>query len=477
MAKSNPSIQFDSDPLNGSGPFPTFVPGQTVSGKVTYAVQTQKRIDEVVIILKGKCFTWIKRSNGNNSTVYKEKIVLFRFRETVFRGPYEMQSANFEWPFSFVLPESTNHVRGNPNSALYTDGPQPLPPSVDVQNEGFGSHCKAIISYDLKVKVNPDRLLHSEKVSQRLVVVPYSSSPLPQPVPTRVIFDTQEWTSKQLRPEQHSFKQKMSHVFSNDPSLKTPTIRFGATAHFPRAASIWQPMPISFSIQHRRMGPTDPENPVLVLDSVQLELKAYTNLQVSGTFSNHDSSAKSSLGSHTIRGQHVLLPLDDQPIQVTDNFRLVDLCREWRLTPSFGTYTINQSYTLKLTAYVRHPDTGHVFKLETKTPFEIRPIENPNAGTTAAPVPQIEPSDMPAPTYELATASSPPNYPGPSYQEPSFAGSSYQEPGFEGLSYQDVPYGEPFYQEPHYGGPSYQNDSYQVPPLDDKWNKQALYQT
>ncbi|GAB7347197.1 hypothetical protein MBLNU459_g3306t1 [Dothideomycetes sp. NU459] len=434
MAAWTPRIHFDGDLLNGTSAFPTFTPGQPVSGKVLYSVAAKKDIDEVTITLKGKCFTWIKKRRGGQNAGYhvdKEKIELFRYQQTLFRGPYSVQGTDFEWPFSFQLPETTSYIRDQgSDNVLYNANPQPLPPSVDVQEGGMRASMKAIVSYELKVKINPNKLLHSEKVVQPLIIIPLSRSYLPRPISTAVSFGRQEWSSSQLRPEQHTFKQKIGHIFSSDPSLRTPEINFVATAYVPQASSIWQPLSISLSIQHQITGPTDPEKPVLVLEQVVVQLKAYTNLRVSSLFGGHNEIAKTYLGETRIPGQHTVLPLDNQPIQVTENLRLADCTREvWRLAPSFSTYTINQSYSLKIMGRVQHPETRHVFNFEAKIPFEILPMDNPSS-TIQTPPPESMTQEvyMAAPTYELATGpSSPPLYPGPWNQEASFQPNQLDE--------------------------------------------------
>lgn len=399
MGKCNISITLDGDLGQHASSFPTFTPGQTISGKVSCSFLAQKTVDVVLIILEGKCHTDVVRKSGNGNRVHhRETIQMFRLETILFKGEYKVQPSTLEWPFSFVIPKYSSFDRGRrgDGDANFESGPQPLPPSLDVHSGGHRP-IKAQVTYNLRAQLNPGIFSLKESVLP-INIIPLSNSPLPPPDSTPIRMNRQEWRSGLLRPAKHTFKQKMNHVFSSDPSLKRPSITFQPTTYMPRAASIWQPLPLAFSIQHHITGQTDPESPPLLLDSVKLQLKQYTAVRVKALISGYTDNGKSALVVFPIRLSAVPLPLDNLPVQITDQLRLADMLPEvHRLAPTFKTYIINQSYSLKMTALIRHADTGHIFKAEAKTPFQILPTEGPSIGEQLTP--SFSPADQ-APAYE-----------------------------------------------------------------------------
>lgn len=425
MGRSNISISLDGYIHKGTGDFPTYVPGQRVSGKVHFLLQAQKDIESIVIEFEGKCYTRVKRTNGNNTTYHSETIDLFRFSQTLFRGPYTMQPISKEWPFSFTIPESSSFSRDHSgrDSIIYDSKPQRLPPSLDI-HPASGKSIKAMVYYHLTAKINPNAFMGKKETVLPIVLVPFSKTPPSEPSKVPIWINQQVYRSSSLRPEKHSFKQKMSHVFWSDPSLKTPCVNFAPKAYLPTSASIWQPLPIEISIQHVPTGPTDPEKPTLILDAVTLQLKQYTVVRVKSTFGNYgDDMGKSMLATHTIRAG-TILPLDGHQIEISNTFRLADMLKEvYRLAPSFFTYTINQSYSLKMIATVRHEESGHRYNFDAKTKFTILPMYDPNPSrpelVVTSPTTVASPSeDSPAYTFD--------NIELPAYEGPSSSSSVWQ---------------------------------------------------
>lgn len=384
------NISLDRDFLNGTGTFPTFLPGQVVSGKVNFTVHAEKNIDLVNITFEGQCFTEVVENShtgtGNRSTRYREKIPLFTFTTELFRGPFKMSPTEMEWPFSFTFPESTQFFRSGHHGedTFYDPGHQPLPPSLDVEASSIHP-LKARVVYSLTAAVNPQSLLGSKEFVMPLVLLTVSKDPLAPPQNVAIRTDDQHWRSSSLRQEELSFKQKMKHVFSNDPALQTPCISFKSTSHMPRAASIWQPLSLAASIQQKITGPNDPKDPTLLLDNVHIQLKQYTSVRVKGTvFSNRSDRTSQVLATRDHRPK-IKLALDDTPTPCFDAFKLADLLPEtYRLAPTFKTYTINHSYMLKMVIMVYHQESGHYFKYQTKTPFVILPMDDPRASRPVA---------------------------------------------------------------------------------------------
>ena len=364
------------------GKYGTFVPGQDIAGKAIYSPPNQVDVDNVDIIFKGTCYTDIKERHGNGNNGgrstrhYRETIVLFRFLSCLFRGPNTLQAGRYEWPFSFTLPDGATYERKSQSlDRQFQVGAQSLPPSFNLNSEIHAHPPDATISYRLKVKVNPGRMLHSAERVYEIPVWPVSPTPLslPQPTDTPCQGDGR-FKSKDLRPVQHTFKEKLNHVFTSDPSLKTPEINISAVVKAPRSAGISQPLPIEIACTYRRTGETDPEKPNLNLRDCQVVLKAYVFARSMGNFSDHSNDGKQTVISRTIASGHRQMPIDGSFIPMCEPICLADMSKTGHgLVPSFKTWTISMTYKLTIRVSISHAESGHVLEFESKVPFEILP--------------------------------------------------------------------------------------------------------
>ncbi|KAK6006500.1 hypothetical protein QM012_006910 [Aureobasidium pullulans] len=378
----------------------TFVPGQSISGKVVYTPRAQVDIDHVVIICKGTCFTRITERNGNTTSYYTEKIILFRNLETIFRGPHTIPAGTYVWPFQFQLPASANYSRkSHRRDDQYRLGDQELPPTFKLAS----SNPQANVTYKLKVKVNPGKFIHKTERTKELPVWSVSPVPLKPPVALDSYSEGDgRFKSNSLRPTQHTFKEKMRHAFTSDASLRTPEINIAVQFKMPRCVSATQYMPVELACKYTKMGQNDPESPELVLDGCTFSLKLYANVRASG-LNDHHKSEKETVVSHTIRDNQELLPLDGSFVPIWEPIRLADMTSHVHgLVPTFRTWTIGMCYKMVVKIRIRHVQTGHIWKLESKFPFEILPGEAPvpayskqqtslvEAGPSALYPPQLE---------------------------------------------------------------------------------------
>ncbi|KAG9658916.1 hypothetical protein KCU95_g17152, partial [Aureobasidium melanogenum] len=365
------NIIVDSAPQGILG---TFVPGQTISGKVIYTPRGQVDINHVVIICKGICYTKITESNGNTSSTYREKIILFRDLDTIFRGPHTIPAGTYEWPFRFELPVRADYSRKpRRKDEQYQLGDQDLPPTFKLAS----SNPEADVTYKLKVKVNPGNFIHTTKRTKELPVWCLSRIPLKPPVALDSFSEGNgRFKSNSLRPTKHTFKEKMRHAFTSDATLKTPEINISVRFKMPRCVSATQYMPVELACKHTISGQNDPECPELVLDGCTFSLKTHTNVRAKGTGCDHHRSEKETVVSYSIRGSQTLLPLDGSFVPIWEPIRLADMTSHVHsLVPTFKTWTIAMCYKMVIKIRIRHVQTGHIWKLENKFPFEILPGE------------------------------------------------------------------------------------------------------
>lgn len=383
--KCDISINLDDNIVQGSRGVITFVPGQTVSGKVTLLLHSEKEIETVDIELEGQCIT--KFCSAKSGTV-SETIPLFSISQTLLKGPFKMQPTTKSWLFSFKLPESSNFYRHryNQEDTIFNHGPQSLPPSLDKGSAGM--RFEAIVTYNLMARINnPSSLFGGFKQSVLpIVVLNVSQEPPPRPSTRQIPITSQKYKSDLLRSQQLTMKQKISYIFTRDPALKTPSITLGATAYIPSKASAWQYLPLSVSFQYQRIDRTDPPHPTLILERVILQLKEFTSISAKTEYQIDSSilSTQRYLFGKKIRLDNTIFLISNHPALVEDPkaivpVRLVDMVAEdcrlvlTRLVPSFTTYTINHYYKLSMACVVLHPETGHQFTLEAERRFQMLP--------------------------------------------------------------------------------------------------------
>lgn len=396
----------------------TFVPGQTISGKVVYTPQAQVDIDSIIIICKGTCFTKIRErhSNGNggqHTKSYPEKIILFRDMDTIFRGPHTIQSGRYEWPFRFQLPlGAIFHRKSSPKDNLFQLGEQGLPPSFKLVSEKISTPPEAEVSYKLKVKINPGRMMHSTECVRELPIWPASSTPLKAPLPLDGPCQGDgRFKSKALRPTQHSFKEKMSHVFTSDPSLKTPEINIAVSFKMPRSVGATQLLPLEVSCKYTKTGANDPDTPSFVVDDCHIYVKAYVEARAMGSLRDHLKDGKQTIISHNIPGKNSLLPLDGTFVPLTAPLTLADMTRHvHNLVPSFKTFTIFLYYKMVVKVNVRHIETGHRFQFESKYPFEILSSELPTPAYTEPGPSALYPQQLAANDQASSSLTAPPEF-------------------------------------------------------------------
>lgn len=379
---STVEILLDNDLYNGKSSQPTFVPGQAISGRVVYTPASRKNIDEVIIILSGRCYTVIRRPDvggGFGKDSYTEDIELFRTTRTLLTGPYTLQNRTV-WQFGFILPNETNYARSTgKDNWLYHDDPHELPPSVRSAGDGH----TARLTYSLKVVVNPGSHLHSEDWTLPINVTNCSYQSLPAPESLQCMFEeVSHQKFKQTTTEKASLRVRIGHAFRKD-SFHSPSVPFVANAYMPAAASMTQPLPISLSIQ----SIPNAKASRLTLTTAVLELTAKTHLRVNLRQTDYDEKIWEEIGHRTIIETSVPLPANGEATKVPKSVRLADLVPDQdrhRISPSFKSYTVNRSYYLKLHASVHDALSDHTFHIESRIPFLILPMEHPSVNRQAS---------------------------------------------------------------------------------------------
>ncbi|KAK5941277.1 hypothetical protein PMZ80_006555 [Knufia obscura] len=367
-----------------------FYLGEAIRGRVVFKLPKQRKIAFASITFRGKIDTeYVESRRGKAGSTHgprvraHEVLRLFEYTENLFRGPFDVPPQTFSWPFTFTIPTHVEHARvGNRSPGFIPDGISPLPPTLSWEDFTFTHDARARIKYKLVAHIDSGGLFKNEDIELSIPISRFSTVPPPYPQLVKHEFIPSPcWSSRELRDQPHSLKQKFRHLTSNDPELKTPCIAFKAWVHFPLQLAPDQKTAIAFSIQHHRVTPNDPEAPELVLDALRLSLYSRTAMTAANTafgssFSltgdRYCQGSQHEAGT-TISFKPTRLDLEGKEVYLSDSICLAD----WTASPhmsfmgDFETYTIMRGHRIRVEADVRHPATGHVFQLRTEIRFEV----------------------------------------------------------------------------------------------------------
>ncbi|PNS19350.1 hypothetical protein CAC42_2527 [Sphaceloma murrayae] len=401
-----------------------FAPGELVSGKVIFQIKAMpEKIDSVQVVFRGKTTTRIVRGSGDSRRTYKEDIYLFKESIQLFRGPFTIQPQTMEWPFSVRFPTACQWDRKK-----HSDHPSfappveiPLPPSFSK----FQGSDHATVDYLLKVKVNEGSFTRSQEQIVPLQFSPLSPVPNADPELRLANLGLSHWSSRELRETSHTLKQKMRHVFTSDPSLKTPAIAFKTALGIPSVVCPGQIAPLAVSIQFTHSGnPVDPENPTLVLEQMRIALKYNTLFRAKSTFSDVQEEASGEEASVTY-SPHAALPLDGRTIHPVPDFGIESFRQTSLIKPfasDFISWTINHSHYLKAVLWIRHRESNHLFEVKSeRLPFAFHPM-HASLGGVMEQTRDVERYGDLLPSYAQGEASSSSTAAPPVY-EPSAAGN------------------------------------------------------
>jgi len=321
--KTTLEILLDNDLYNGKGIQPTFTPGQAIAGHVVYTPTSRKNIEDVSILLLGRCITVITRP-GFGKDSYTEDIELLRLKKTLLRGPFTMQATTAEWQFGFVLPTKTTFTRnGGEDNWLYETQAHQVAPTTMSAAHGH----KAVISYLLRVVINSGHLRGSESWNLPIAVTICSKATLPKRENIRCHLEVcKQPRMKQPVSEKVSLKQKMGRVFSKESVHHVP-IPFDIEAFVPDVAGVSQVFSVSISVR-TSIGNKSGIPMTLSLLGASLELTSKVHVRVQTRVGDLDEKIWDDFGQHIIVGGESTLLASGDPIELSNSVRLLDLVPE-----------------------------------------------------------------------------------------------------------------------------------------------------
>jgi len=343
-----------------------YYPGQEIRGNVIFQLPKQRKIASASITFRGKIDTEhieSRRSTAGNTHGPRarahEVMRLFEYSHSLFQGPFDVPPQTFSWPFTFTIPKHVEQRRiGNKSPGFIPDGIAPLPPSFTWEDHTFTHDARARIKYKLVAYVDSGGLFKNEETELAVPIYRYTRVPPPIPqILKHEFFPSQCWSSRDLRNQPHTLKQKLKHITSSDPELKTPCIAFKAYVHFPLQLAPHQKTAIAFSILHHRVTPNDPESPDLVLDALRLNLKSHTAMTAARSgfgpsfslMGDRYCEGRNPEAGKTLSFAPARLSLTGEEVYLSNDVCLAD----WRqgglpYMGDFETYTIKSAHVMKV---------------------------------------------------------------------------------------------------------------------------------
>lgn len=365
-----------------------FTSGETVSGKLRLEYSKDEPIDVLRLSFSGNVHTLTKKiietvvSTGpeggamQRSSVIssRETVPLFGFNKTFINDHWTLPSEVCEWPFEFVFPELTQPYRPDlferPDKLSdrvgdleFPEHPHPLPPSFSVKEGEY----RAAVEYELVARLEFEG---SGSPVEAYLTVAFGRSPDHAAIEPRVfphVLEPQWQKHRCFRPRPHTLVQKIMHILTKRPDLRTPCVRFVPTLWIPDVVKMGQTISIVFGIEHIRERPVDPEELTLVIKALRVKL-VYTTAWV-GELETYSHDLAFTLFSN-VRMDSVL-PLDNDKSILVEGVLIPH-----KGLPCFSTYTVRRDSYLNIEAVIRctKPLNAHKdnpFEISCKVPVEL----------------------------------------------------------------------------------------------------------
>lgn len=368
-----------------------FHPGETIRGSVKYKITKQRTIQNATLKLEGSLKAEYIPVQQNSSAMTllqgprrpnKLSRILLENNTKLFDGPYDVPPQEFEWPFEFTIPWTTEiAMPTQQNEGQSVNVQMDLPPSYNWYNQAIAHTVHAQVAYRLIVKIECSGLLKNDSLEQILTIRRQrdASEPITELKPRRHDLPPISWSSQDLRPAERrlSLGQKMKSKVSKDPALRAPTLTFTSAVYVPDSIGISQRFDVNFSLSYKRESENDPEDPTFVLAKLRLTWSERTTMNM----------PKTGLFTHETRCQNELIlarrEIDlNRGIEVLGEGQLIEIAKDvcvndWlekssaTLPGDFDIFVIQLHYRLAVELEVKHEESGKVFRLSTSCPIRL----------------------------------------------------------------------------------------------------------
>ena len=334
----------------GNSPNQVYTCGQKVKGTVVWRPSSYA-FARIELQFKGVVETRVEHSSMESSSTARGKASLFEYScilsPTLIQNNHETRS----WPFEFDFPYEAQPVLTNSpwseHHGFHCFPGHPLPPSW-VSPYGLQS-----ISYYIEVIAHKASSAFHSKVKDRMTLFFSPSRDVEHPDPqqyTQNIYLTRSSRKldSALTENPRNFKDTARRLFgSSIPS--EPLSCFVINSEVPRVACVNGLLPIIVGIEHDLAKSTSREIPVVYLNSILARLTEYTNVRAPN-FSKSDLSShtKSSESKIIIAQKHSMREPMLERMCLAKDIRGLDLRIGQSIAPSFQTYSVTRTYSIKV---------------------------------------------------------------------------------------------------------------------------------
>ena len=346
----------------GIQPKTLFTCGDRIGGKVHFRPQSELTFDSVSISLKCKLKVFITEGSGESRTTHKSKVVLLCLSKTLTRGLRTIAPGPTEqalvWSFEFVFPwevmpgAMTHPFKSHPY--FEHQAGHALPPSYYRSQ----ASTKVMVDYFLEAHVHKPHAIFRPDLKDQMYLVfsPSRAAVSPTSAPAKGV-TTFSCQSRLLDParrgEDLSFLTKVHRAFGGGPP--DPIARFRITAVFPTVVCIDAPIPITLESDYI-YGSTAPEQPEIYLQGAHARLTAYTKSRVPTKHLFGEGQRQRSFDfkvevptKRAIAGT----PIYNGMVLREHTGGLII---HSSVPPTFKTYSLAQSYKLKVSIWVKCAD-------------------------------------------------------------------------------------------------------------------------
>jgi hypothetical protein len=333
-----------------------FGPGDKISGKVVFSPKSDEDVESIYIEFKGKC----KTQHGRGDDERKYECEMFRLYEKLFKGPYKMRAAVYEYPFSFTFPGKFTYTgcefrdegifRGQAGPGMLE-----LPPSF-TDDGSYSGECE--VYYDLTAKILRTFMDWENKVYfcfspwRKEVDVPEESRIMKTYETHHVHYRlTKEGVPRPLT-KTEAFKEGFRH------KAETKTVNYSLEAKAPPQIVIGKPYQVEITLKSKdaeTLGVT----PEFKIKSYELLLKKQTDIRVPGAFVDHYNSLDGHVPLSSSSRLNVVLPVNE-----ATKFKWMFSTRGPFPPPTFTSLAIRRTYGLELKAVVECFGEEEKFKIQ-----------------------------------------------------------------------------------------------------------------
>ena len=412
-----------------------YKPGELITGHVgLYSEQSggqELDVDSIVISFTGRSTSTrpIQRTSDHHKAIQ-----LFYFRQELFHGRAKMRApfggrSSLKFPFNFMLPShciqsgSANVV----GTAFFNSTPnQPLPPSFWDEQAGMTDNCS--ISYTLKAELlapiaNGYRMHGS--LSKTLDVNVCAPRPVRTPSVSFLWEDKvcSVQTQDVLPRERYDLLAAKPHVSIKEKlglrPMPTDCYRkavFTASLRSPSVAVIGQPVHLQLSVEHNNERSTVVSPPRVHLRRLQVWLRTETSICALGPGNTPDSRSQAREQTSWKHDTQVFMKSFDKVyprLERLDLRRVMNLELDGSLVPTFKTFNVARTYSLRVNVQMQCLGKGHAIYGNYTRITLLSADYTPGLPANVIPPPSVlidgEDFEEPPPTYESIAADRPPS--------------------------------------------------------------------